>query len=286
MMKKLSAISISVILLLLLFVPVVSVSAASPVYSKQFYTEDEMLTSLSEYKDKFPNVDDYLNGDLSEPQEGYHLEHKEMIIPRISDNSYSPEAYNFAESSWGSGVNYFITSYSKAGESNSIRVITYYYLNKKAVSDKLESVLNSTLDEMIYEGNCNEYQYAAYNEYDVKGEFIRCNYVIAAGEYLIEVYTADPYDEGFVGNIEFNFTGIMLPVYVQNDTEGFIDLLGDANEDGTLNIKDATLIQKHIASIITLSERGVKLADFDESGDINIKDATAIQKYIAGINVQ
>lgn len=61
-------------------------------------------------------------------------------------------------------------------------------------------------------------------------------------------------------------------------------VLGDANEDSVLNIKDATTIQKYIAGIINLSEKGKELADYDENGEINIKDATAIQKCIAGID--
>ena len=60
-------------------------------------------------------------------------------------------------------------------------------------------------------------------------------------------------------------------------------LLGDADCDTKVNIKDATAIQKHVASLITLSETGLALADVDASGNVNIKDATAIQKYIAGI---
>lgn len=63
-----------------------------------------------------------------------------------------------------------------------------------------------------------------------------------------------------------------------------IDILGDANEDNKLNIKDATSIQKHLANMLILSERGIKLADFNKSGDVNIKDATAIQKNLAGIS--
>lgn len=58
---------------------------------------------------------------------------------------------------------------------------------------------------------------------------------------------------------------------------------GDADENGTVNIKDATAIQKHTAGIITLSDKGGKLADVDVSGSVNVKDATAIQKWIAGI---
>ncbi|MBQ4105151.1 MAG: dockerin type I repeat-containing protein [Clostridia bacterium] len=62
-----------------------------------------------------------------------------------------------------------------------------------------------------------------------------------------------------------------------------LGLLGDANEDGKVNIKDATLIQKHIAGLITLTDEGCILADVDDSDVVNIKDATAIQKHIAGI---
>ncbi|MBQ4105131.1 MAG: leucine-rich repeat protein [Clostridia bacterium] len=60
-------------------------------------------------------------------------------------------------------------------------------------------------------------------------------------------------------------------------------ILGDANEDGFVNVKDATAIQKHLADLLTLSDVGIKLADADSSGGINIKDATAIQKHIADI---
>lgn len=59
--------------------------------------------------------------------------------------------------------------------------------------------------------------------------------------------------------------------------------LGDANEDGKVNIKDATLIQKAIANLTELTEIGKSFADADLNTKINIKDATAIQKHIAGI---
>lgn len=61
-------------------------------------------------------------------------------------------------------------------------------------------------------------------------------------------------------------------------------LLGDANQDGEINIKDATAIQKHIAQLELLPDSALTLADADKDEDVNIKDATAIQKHIAGIN--
>ena len=59
--------------------------------------------------------------------------------------------------------------------------------------------------------------------------------------------------------------------------------IGDANKDGKLNIRDATIIQKHLAKMVTLDEKAVALADFDLNGKVNIKDATMIQKKIAGL---
>ncbi|MBE6737130.1 MAG: hypothetical protein E7566_00530 [Ruminococcaceae bacterium] len=60
-------------------------------------------------------------------------------------------------------------------------------------------------------------------------------------------------------------------------------ILGDADCSGKVNVKDATAIQKHTASLITLSETGLILADVDANTNVNVKDATAIQKWIAGI---
>lgn len=61
-------------------------------------------------------------------------------------------------------------------------------------------------------------------------------------------------------------------------------LLGDADGDNKVNVKDATAIQKHVAGLITLTEDGVKAADADGNTNVNVKDATAIQKHIAGID--
>lgn len=65
--------------------------------------------------------------------------------------------------------------------------------------------------------------------------------------------------------------------------------MGDVDCNDTVNVKDATAIQKFAADIITLSETQITLAnvngDKNANGDIvNVKDATAIQKHIAGID--
>ena len=64
-------------------------------------------------------------------------------------------------------------------------------------------------------------------------------------------------------------------------------LIGDAENDGKLNIKDATNIQKFIAGLGNVWEYDNKLyndaADFNGDGKVNVRDATAIQKKLAHI---
>lgn len=58
---------------------------------------------------------------------------------------------------------------------------------------------------------------------------------------------------------------------------------GDADLDGKINVKDATVIKKYAAKLLTLE--GVAFVQSEVTGDtkVNIKDATAIQKYCANI---
>ncbi len=60
-------------------------------------------------------------------------------------------------------------------------------------------------------------------------------------------------------------------------------MLGDADLNGEVNIKDATLIQKFVAGSAELTETQEKSANTDQNDIINIKDATLIQKFVAGI---
>lgn len=64
--------------------------------------------------------------------------------------------------------------------------------------------------------------------------------------------------------------------------DGFLS--GDADENGKINVKDATAIQKHAAKVLVLSEYSQYSADVNADGKVNVKDATAVQKYLAKIN--
>ncbi len=59
------------------------------------------------------------------------------------------------------------------------------------------------------------------------------------------------------------------------------ELYGDADLNGVINVKDATVIQQHAAMLTTLTGTALAVADADGSGTVNVKDATCVQKFIA-----
>ncbi|MDP4120418.1 MAG: alpha-amylase family glycosyl hydrolase [Bacillota bacterium] len=60
-------------------------------------------------------------------------------------------------------------------------------------------------------------------------------------------------------------------------------MLGDVNQDGVVSLKDASSLQRYLASAITLTSAGLQAADVNSSGTVDLKDATLIQEYLAKI---
>ena len=58
-------------------------------------------------------------------------------------------------------------------------------------------------------------------------------------------------------------------------------LLGDADNDGSVDITDATKIQRILAYLETAENDLTQRGDVNESGDLDILDATQIQRYLA-----
>lgn len=56
---------------------------------------------------------------------------------------------------------------------------------------------------------------------------------------------------------------------------------GDTNLDGKVNIKDATLIQKVAALLVSQPDHYMETSDVDLNGAVNVKDATVIQLFLA-----
>lgn len=61
-------------------------------------------------------------------------------------------------------------------------------------------------------------------------------------------------------------------------------ILGDADNNGALEIFDATCIQKHQAYLITDADINLVNADYDKDGIVSVTDATRVQQKLANIN--
>lgn len=84
-------------------------------------------------------------------------------------------------------------------------------------------------------------------------------------------YTSEGKITGVSGNVDVNI------IY----NKDVINIRGDVNGDTKVNIKDVTLIQKHVAKTKKLTAKQLKKGDINKDGRVNIKDATALQKEIA-----
>lgn len=62
-------------------------------------------------------------------------------------------------------------------------------------------------------------------------------------------------------------------------------ILGDANLDGKVNVKDATLIQKAIAKLEKIEGDNFTAADVNSDEKLSVQDATNVQKYVANIEI-
>ena len=69
--------------------------------------------------------------------------------------------------------------------------------------------------------------------------------------------------------VTFNY-GEYVPENLQNTLTG----------KSKLTVKDATLIQKYLSKTATLTEEQIKAADYNQDGVVNVADATLVQKKI------
>lgn len=60
-------------------------------------------------------------------------------------------------------------------------------------------------------------------------------------------------------------------------------IIGDADGNGKVSVKDATEIQKSVAGIVYIGYELFDQADSDKDAKITVKDATRVQKYLADI---
>ncbi len=63
-----------------------------------------------------------------------------------------------------------------------------------------------------------------------------------------------------------------------------VNILGDADTDGSVTVMDATLVQRVLAGVPANCDYSEINADADSSGEIEITDATFIQRMVAGFD--
>ncbi|WP_405346835.1 leucine-rich repeat protein [Ruminococcus sp.] len=74
------------------------------------------------------------------------------------------------------------------------------------------------------------------------------------------------------------------PTQMPTELSGYY--LGDVNGDGTVDVIDATLLQRHLAFITIPSEYDIMHGDVDSNGIVSIIDVTLISRYVAKADVK
>ena len=95
-------------------------------------------------------------------------------------------------------------------------------------------------------------------------------------------------DTGFVSvriiskaNDYNDFNNTYMFEYYNTDMPNNMILMGDTTLDRSIDVSDATLVQKHIVRLENLTNNALVAADVDRDNTISIKDATLIQCYAA-----
>ena len=269
---------------LIIFGSALAVCAETPPYSESFTSEEDMLSALRDYEEQYPNYNgfDFKN---TRPK-GYHLEYRQVLSMDIEVDALVPKSFSFAESQYGQGVDYTFTSYDyENGYPGVIRALVYYGYN----SDEIKTILENSkvkdgvanFDEGIVNGN----SYVICKSFE-DCEPPRIDYYLALDEYLVHLISFDSDIDDLLSKVNVEYKDIYIPIRVKDNADWFDKtiengyVIGDANADGLLNIKDATALRKYCAKISSVDKL---VADFNGDRDINVKDATDIQKKLAGL---
>lgn len=66
--------------------------------------------------------------------------------------------------------------------------------------------------------------------------------------------------------------------------EEVLYIVGDANCDGRVNVRDARTILRYVAGLIGESDLDLDAADYNGDGRVNVRDARAILRHVAGLD--
>ena len=105
---------------------------------------------------------------------------------------------------------------------------------------------------------------------------------IDANDEVITAYPVD-YSKFFDVTSTPGFENMKLSGRITLNEPTETILYGDVNNDGVINVTDATLVQKYAADLIKLSDDELKRADVNFDGVVNVHDSTLIRKFASNI---
>jgi uncharacterized repeat protein (TIGR02543 family) len=219
---------------------------------------------------------------------------------------------NFERSQILSVLNEFDETYKDVVEQD------YYRWNSKTKQSQVESRYNRFFENLkTFCENRGEYITSQVKDsLDLSGDMVNVNVYINNGD-TVKLNTIDA-DNGFTGKYYtdypitltakpkdgYTFMGWTIggatvedtmsdtiTVTLSKDTNitanyeetSKLSIFGDVNGDFSVNVNDASVIQKYVANLLSLSNVQIALADVDSNGILNVKDATAIQRYCVGL---
>ena len=144
--------------------------------------------------------------------------------------------------------------------------LKYFYRFHKFPNLKNPKTYNEKLQWMKLNDH-NELYHTLADKYEVK------KYVenLIGSEYVIKTLGVyDSFDE-------IDFTVVSGGISITDM------IYGDVNNDGSVTVLDATMLQKHLAGLVSFSDEQLAVADTNGDGKITVLDATAIQKYLANL---
>lgn len=143
-----------------------------------------------------------------------------------------------------------------------------------------DAFMNNPVKNVIIPGTVTTIEDGAFNSCYYLSEITIPESVTYMGEKLFDYCSEDLIIYGEVGSAAEKYAKDHNIKFKQLSVS---DLMGDSDGDGRITVKDATLIQKHTAGLVTLDEAAVSVSDVTADGKVNVKDATLIQKFVAGI---
>ena len=260
---------------------VVAVSAVAPPYSENFKSEEDMISALKKYEEQYPNYEKWsVSTDMLGL--GKHLEYRQLRSIAVGITTFHPTEVGFSEMLYGKGVDITTTTFYNFDGTERIVAMVYYRYNSEEIKNILDTQKRKSDVASFDEGVVNGREYLiCYYDADYT------DYYLVEGECLIWVRAFLNNEHNLIDNIFPVYQDVYIPVVV-NDSEEWFDktlekgyLIGDANSDGELNIKDATAVQKYLAKFGKVDKL---VADFNGDLSINVKDATDIQKKLAGLD--